>query len=180
MRFFAASALALAFIATPALAQDGDSSFGGFHIEAVGGVDDASGGGTNNTGLTYGIGAGYDGDLGGAVIGVEVEGALSTVEWCPTGGVCVDAGRDLYAGVRAGKRIGDSGLIYLKGGYTNARVNITTGATTVFSDNLDGVRLGVGAEGHKGKLLFRVEYRYSNYEQDFSRHQLVLGVGITF
>jgi outer membrane immunogenic protein len=174
------SALALATIATPAFAQGSDGTFSGVHIEAIGGGDRASGGGDNEIGALYGVSGGFDATTGGGlVIGGEVEGAMSTTNWC-SGTTCVDAGRDLYGGGRIGKRIGDSGLIYFKAGYANARVKITSGGTTVFSENLDGVRGGIGLEGRKGKLLFRAEYRYTNYEQGFSRNQLVLGIGVHF
>ena len=34
--------------------------------------------------------------------------------------------------------------------------------------------------GFAGNAYGKVEYRYSNYEADFSRHQVLVGVGLTF
>lgn len=181
MRILVAAALAAAFVATPALAQDGgDADFSGFHILAVGGGESASSSGITRYGVVYGAAAGVDGDVGGAVIGGEVEGTFGSVQWCATGPVCVDAGRDIYGGVRVGKIVGGNNLVYVKGGYTNAQVDIGTGGPAIAHTELDGVRFGVGLEGRSKRLLFRVEYRYSNYEQDFTRHQVVLGVGVHF
>ncbi|MES2442176.1 MAG: outer membrane beta-barrel protein [Pseudomonadota bacterium] len=179
MRIFAIAALALTVAATPAFAQSEDKPFSGFHIEAIGGIDAVSAGGENETGLVFGGAAGFDIQSSKVVIGADVEGTMGTAKWC-TSGVCVETGRDLYAGARVGLPIGQQGLVYIRGGYTNARAKITTGGTTVFTQDLDGVRGGIGIEGRKGMLLVRAEYRYSNYEQDFERHQLVLGVGVHF
>jgi len=179
MRIFAAAALVLTVAATPAFAQSEDKPFSGPHIEAIGGVDSVSAGGENKTGLVFGGAGGFDIQLSKIVVGADVEGTFGTAKWC-TSGVCVKTGRDLYAGGRLGVLIGESGLIYVRAGYTSARAKITSGGTTVFTDDLDGVRGGIGVEGRKGKLLVRAEYRYSNYEQGFERHQVVLGVGIHF
>ena len=178
MRILVAAAFAAAIIATPALAQDED--FSGFHIVAVGGAESTQSNGINKTGVVYGASVGFDGDVGGAIIGAEAEGTLGTVKWCTTGPVCVDSGRDLYGGVRIGKRISSNNMVYIKAGYTNARVNVSTGGPTVASTDLDGVRVGLGLEGRSKNMLFRAEYRYSNYEAGFTRHQIVLGVGFHF
>lgn len=181
MRILLASALALATVATPALAQSEDKPFEGFHVEAVAGWDHVDDGVDKEDGVTGGVAAGYDFQLqnAGIVLGLEGEASLATTKRC-VGASCIEAGRDLYAGARIGIPVSDKVMVYAKGGYTNARADYTLSGTTVVTDNLDGVRAGVGVEASLGKLLLRAEYRYSNYEQDFERHQLVAGVGFRF
>jgi outer membrane immunogenic protein len=172
-----AAAILAAATATPAFAQT--APFTGGHIEAITGWDHPAGVDAND-GIIYGIGAGYDFQTGGAVFGVEVEAAESTAGDC-SGGVCVDAGRDLYVGGRVGAVVGSNTLIYGKVGYTNARVEATSGGTSAHL-NLDGIRAGGGAEFRfaNSPLSLRTEYRYSNYELDGERHQAVLGLGLRF
>src|SRR3954470_3377210 len=158
-----AAAAAIAFAATPALAQDGQPTFSGGHVEVIAGYDHVRGGGEGRDGLLYGIGAGYDFRIHNAVIGVEGEAADSTTGEC-AGGICVDASRDLYIGGRVGAVVSSNVLLYGKLGYTNARVVATSGNV---SDgvNLDGIRAGAGVEWAipRTPLSLRAEYRYSNY-----------------
>lgn len=52
---------------------------------------------------------------------------------------------------------------------------------TKSGDNLDGFRVGAGYQlGISDKIYGKVEYRYSNYEADFSRHQGMVGLGVKF
>ncbi|HYJ83725.1 MAG TPA: outer membrane beta-barrel protein, partial [Allosphingosinicella sp.] len=63
------------------------------------------------------------------------------------------------------------------------RFDYTTpaGVTTRDGRNLDGFRLGAGYQhGFGEKMYGKVEYRYSNYEADVTRHQVLLGVGVQF
>jgi len=198
MRFLIASALlASAAIATPALAQDGPASapegkeFQGFKILAVTGIDHVTGSGDNQTGLSYGGVVGYDYQAGKAVFGVEGEIDGSTAKDCVNNAVaagdrlCVKAGRDLYAGVRAGVVVGNKALLYVKGGYANGRIDATytlNNATTKSGQNLDGWRVGTGVElPVANNLLVRAEYRYTNYsDTDLARHQGLIGVGVKF
>jgi outer membrane immunogenic protein len=183
MRILALSALALATLATPAFAQSDDTSadgdFTGVTVVAVGGYDRVDDGVTATNGALYGASVGYDIQAGHIVLGAEAEGTFATTKEC-IGGACVEAGRDLYAGGRIGLPVGGKTMLYVKGGYTNARLDGTTGGTTVITQELDGVRAGVGAEANVGRLVIRLEYRYSNYEQDVIRHQGVIGVGFRF
>ncbi|MFB0875040.1 MULTISPECIES: outer membrane protein [unclassified Sphingobium] len=172
------AAIAAAAIATPAFAQD-DATFTGPRAEVLVGYDklDTNGSGLGNPdGLLYGIGLGYDFQSGGAVFGIEGEVSDSTAN-VDVGGVDVDAARDLYVGARAGFLISPVALAYVKAGYTNARIK-----TEGFGgDNGDGVRVGAGLEYKLGGQLFvKGEYRYSNYEADVERHQIVGGLGIRF
>jgi outer membrane immunogenic protein len=77
-------------------------------------------------------------------------------------------------------------LLYAKAGYVNGRVNVAydaPGSADDFDDgvNLDGVRVGAGVEfALGGNIYAKTEYRYSNYEAGYDKHQLVGGLGIRF
>ncbi len=178
MRILATTALALvAATATPAFAQDG--SFQGPRAEVTGGWDRVEADGEGASGFVYGGAIGYDLQRGSAVFGVDAEVTGSTAKETEAG-VTVKAGRDLYAGVRAGVVVAPSTLLYAKGGYTNGRV-IGEAAGIRVADNLDGFRLGAGVERQFGQRFYgKVEYRYSNYSQDVERHQVLAGLGIRF
>ncbi|MES2441976.1 MAG: outer membrane beta-barrel protein [Pseudomonadota bacterium] len=189
-------------LATPAFAQDSDPSFTGPRVEGIAGwdrVDDGANSGTKATdGVVYGGAVGYDFQVGGAVLGIEGEVTGATTKDETTGLVTagdnyrVSAGRDLYAGVRAGFLVGPRTLLYAKGGYTNARINTryTLGATTTEAhDDAEGWRAGAGAEFLVSNNVYvKGEYRYSNYSNidgtnvdiDLDRHQVVAGVGFRF
>ena len=119
----------------------------------------------------------------------------------------LEANRDLYAGLRIGKTVGTNGLLYVKGGYTNARydIDISDGVSTLETDlDLDGYRVGAGGEyAISNNTFIKLEYRYSNYSKgefdfrdndffqddtgesgrfdaDLDRHQVVVGMGIRF
>jgi outer membrane immunogenic protein len=180
-----ASLAALVAVATPASAE-------GFRAEIHGGWDHVRANGEGESGLVYGIGAGYDVAIAPKVeLGLDLSADLSSVDECETSVVvtadraCLDAGRDLAAAVRLGYKVGPRGTVYALAGYTNARFRFdyTTpaGVTTRVSDNLDGFRLGAGYQHAFGdKAYAKVEYRYSNYENDVSRHQMLLGIGLNF
>ena len=193
MRKFVLTALLAGTIATPALAQE-PANVGGFHIDAITGYDRANIEDEGTDGVLYGVGAGYDFRVGNAVLGIEGEASDSTGNECFTTGaivgdeLCVGAGRDLYVGGRVGAVVGGGTLLYAKAGYTNARVNVdyddgttATGPDFAGHSNLDGVRVGGGAQFRIGANTYvRTEYRYSNYQDGFDRHQVVGGIGFRF
>ncbi|MGZ8285532.1 MAG: outer membrane protein [Allosphingosinicella sp.] len=185
-----ASVAVLAAAASPAAAE-------GFRAEIHGGWDHvrADGPGNNDdsdSGIVYGIGAGYDFAISPKVeLGLDLSADLSTMEECESSVVlandraCLDAGRDLAAAVRLGYKVSERGTLYALAGYTNARFRFdyTTpaGVTTRDSRNLDGFRLGAGYQHGFGENMYgKVEYRYSNYEADVTRHQVLMGVGVNF
>ena len=187
--------------ATPAFAQDtgapatGNAPMTGLRVEGIAGWDRINTNPGHGDGVAYGGVVGYDIGLGSnAIIGVEGEVDGSTMRDCDNGvfaagdRLCSRAGRDLYVGGRIGTRVGGNTLLYAKAGYTNARLTTTyndgTGAglgNFRTSDDLDGWRLGAGAEfGLGAHTYLKAEYRYSNYEHDIDRHQVVAGVGVRF
>lgn len=177
-----------------------DSPFTGFRLEVLGGYDTVRNGSSVDIdgdaaddidqsidGFLYGIGAGYDFDLGTAVLGVEGELSDSTGEEDP--GQALNApfdyranvGRDLYVGARVGFKVSPQTVLYAKGGYTNTKMN------AVVTDNdpadpedyavsahetIDGYRIGAGIEyalpgdtiGFGSGAFAKLEYRYSNYD----------------
>ena len=156
MKKIALALVALTAAATPAFAQDEAAPFNGAHVSAVVGYDilDLNTAGVDNPdGLAYGVNLGYDLQRGNVLFGIEGEVTESTAE--------------LKAGNTA---------IYGKAGYTNARIESSVG-----NENGDGLRVGGGVERKLGQNLFgKVEYRYSNYEADVERHQIVAGLGMRF
>ena len=193
MRKYILAALTASALATPALAQD-RAPFSGVRVEGIVGWDRNKVSGGHSDGIQYGAGVGYDFRAGGAVMGVEGEVGDSSADQCATSvtnagdRLCAEAGRDLYVGGRVGALVGPSTLLYAKAGYANTRLRLnydanlagTTGDFTTHGD-YDGVRVGAGVEQAAGRNAFvKAEYRYSNYEQGYEKHQVVGGFGFRF
>lgn len=214
------AATSVAALSAPAMAQDAtDGTFTGPRVEALVGYDVTKAGSDvdddvndNNDqsidGVTYGVGVGYDFNAGGVVLGLEGEytDSSANVEFDGNDGEFfglgdVNAGRDLYVGARAGVLANPDLLLYVKGGYTNARYNLNSsynGDEYRAKIDTDGFRLGAGAEYALNTNTYaKIEYRYSNYssaeldyegnapdvdlgEIDTDRHQVMLGFGYRF
>lgn len=207
--------------ASPAFAQsvEEQSPFTGARAQVVTGYDSIRAGsdvdddGNDNNdqsaeGVIYGAAVGYDVDLGAVVIGPEAEFGWSTADTEFNDGDFegfgfgnVKAGRDLYLGARVGAKIGEQALAYVKGGYTNAKLNIRSNDGTREFDtdyDLDGYRIGGGVEYAVNQNMFiNAEYRYSKYSDaevdfegtlpdsdrfntDLDRHQVAIGLGVRF
>lgn len=204
MRYVILRAMLATTAAGPALAQQAPAPFTGAHVEALAGYDNVGGGSAGREGFAYGIGAGYDFQVGGAVLGLEGEASDATTRArafdvaVPGDSAHYNANRDLYIGARLGFAVAPKTLIYVKGGYTNAQFKTTydngTGITVVSRNTLDGYRVGAGVEqkmnlfGPSG--FVKAEYRYSNYRNlnagpanvdiNLDRHQMMVGLGIRF
>jgi outer membrane immunogenic protein len=211
--------------AAPAFAQEA-SPFSGFRVEGLVGYDKLQSGNDDGDGVdtsedegdesiegvAFGVGAGYDFDLGGLVAGIEGEFTESTAEQEADETIDginftsqVETGRDLYIGGRLGFKASPRTLLYVKGGYTNTSIEAAfedSADRFEFDTNVDGWRLGAGAEMLFGTNMYgKVEYRYSNYNNidfdddfdfdsiqsensefdiDLDRHQIVAGVGFRF
>jgi outer membrane immunogenic protein len=216
---FVAAMVASSALSAPAFAQDeAPGAPSGFRVGVVGGLDilrpgssedtDIEGDDQSTEGFLYGVEAGYDIPLGSAVLGVEAELTDSTgktrvnrADPNTFGYGSVTAGRDIYVGARLGFEASPGTLIYAKGGYTNARLNVLAadGSTELEDENfqLDGWRVGAGVEKSIGRNTYaKIEYRYSKYTDgdfqysngtttdtfsvDTDRHQVVAGVGFRF
>ncbi len=194
-----AAIIALSTAAAPAFAQDSKPFHGpwvganvGYDVFDAGTDEDDD---SSEDGIAYGISAGYDFNFGGFVMGIEGEVGDSSVSESESDvfeagdELALKAGRDLYAGVRLGVPVSDTLLVYAKGGYTNQRFKLEytlDGDTESVGDNIDGFRLGAGAEVAFGEGFGRLEYRYSDYgsfsdtDLETSRHQVMLTAGIRF
>ena len=186
-KFIALAAVAAATLAaTPAAAQGTDTGMiapTGGRVEVLFGLDRPKTEGFKESGIFYGIGAGYDLAVNQTVsVGVDVEASDSTanftVDTIPE--VRIKAERDLYIGARLSYGLSDVANIYLKGGYTNTRFSATVVGIRE-RDNFGGFRVGAGGQYEVGTNAFvGGEYRYSNYEDGVSRHQLVATIGARF
>ncbi len=103
---------------------------------------------------------------------------------------CLKAGRNITAGVRAGGVV-RSGLLYVKGGYSNGRATISyrdnVAPVNNFNDsgNLDGWHVGAGYElPISANTYAKIEYVFTNYstndndfgiDADLQRHQGLVG-----
>lgn len=188
-KIIAATALVAGLsFAAPAVAQSDDQGFTGPTVTAIAGFDSVKFSAGNvsesKSGFTYGGALGYDYDLGSAVVGLEGEIAGATTEE-NIGGISLKAGRDLYVGARAGFKVNPNTLLYVKAGYTNAKIKAYSGSLSD-SDDLGGYRLGAGGEIKFGKSFGRLEYRFSDYGEyensgiSVARHQVVAGIGYRF
>lgn len=184
------AATAAAMTATPAAAAD----FTGFRAGIQLGLD--RGAYDNNDadidesfgGVLAGFSAGYDFPVGGNVIlGVEATAEEANTDYDFRQGadfIAVDAKRDLGLVARAGLKVSDRALVYALAGYSNVRLRASAriaGVSYGDSGNVDGLRLGAGLETALGRKGYgKVEYRYSDYSDGFSRNQILIGAGLRF
>ncbi len=204
---------ALAALATPAIAQETGTT--GFRAEVRAGYDNAQlnvdyddgvdsfneSDGAN--GIAYGAEIGYDFNLGSVVVGPYAGIDFASTDYCSElfgdDEACIEAGRNITAGLRLGAQVSSNALIYAKGGYSNGRVTL---AYEDFEDiiddfeeseSLDGFHIGAGAEiGFSGSTYGKLEYVYTQYDgydyedtdfaagADLSRHQVLVGFGVRF
>lgn len=201
MSRIAIALLTAAALAAPAMAQTAETNFNGPFIGAQLGWQQDRQSLTTGTvpptttrakgdGFAYGGQLGYDFNLGSAVLGVEASltGRTGSNRF-PT--FDLEAGRTINVTARAGWLVTPEGLLYARGGYSNARFSITnpTGA----SENRDGYTVGAGYEQMLAKnVSARIEYNYSDYGNDslpgigggatlnYHRHAVMTGVNFRF
>lgn len=157
--------------------------------------DDVSGGGRG--GFGYGGEVGFDLPVGGGIVLGGYAGADgSTIRDCEalstTGTLCVRPGRSLYAGGRIGVPIGNSLLLYARGGYTNGQIRLDGHDTLVAANNLsvhrnlNGYHVGGGVEAALSPSTYsKLEYVYTRLNDDggddhFVRQQVQAGFGFRF
>jgi outer membrane immunogenic protein len=192
MRKYILAALLAGSAAAPAFAQDA-APFTGLRVEGIAGYgqlgtgEDSDEGVDNDDqqdetieGAVFGVGVGYDLNLGTLVAGVEGEFSESTGKQESDETINginfnsrVETGRDLYVGGRLGFLAAPTTLVYGKAGYTNTSIEARTeggGDRFELDSNVDGWRLGAGIEQLLGPNAYgKLEYRYSNYNNlDFS------------
>ncbi|SFG05039.1 outer membrane immunogenic protein [Novosphingobium sp. CF614] len=185
MKKFIVAGTAAALFAIPAAAN------AQAYVQVETGLDSISVDGESDEGVAYGVSAGYDLPIsGGMFVGIQGTAADSTVKECASDvevegdRLCAKTGRDLSAVVRLGTSVGAKSKLYVLAGYTNARLRVTYDDGETFSAasaNADGVRLGAGFQYDLSDSLFvKAEYRYSNYEADFSRNDGIIALGMKF
>jgi outer membrane immunogenic protein len=145
--------------------------------------------------VSYGVEAGYDLDLGSAVVGAYVGADFPNVDSCDavfgSDEFCYSGKRNYSLGARAGFKVGGPILIYGKAGYSSGRFkavyqNVTDPTQDAEgTDNQRGLHFGGGAEVAIASFYAKAEYLRTNYEEgdlgfDIARDQIKLGVGIRF
>ena len=132
--------------------------------------------------FTGGLFAGYDRQVAPRI----VLGAEAGVDLASDDAVAaVDPKRSLDLTGRAGYLLDPATLAYVRGGYTNARIE--TSANSLISSESeyrDSWTLGAGIERKiLKKISARLEYRYSDLgegEGAFDRHRLLAGIAYRF
>jgi outer membrane immunogenic protein len=143
-----------------------------------------------------GVGLGYDLAIGSAAFaGIEGNADFATGSRCQVNPLilapgifesCMKPKRDLSANARIGVNLGEQTRIYALAGYSNLRVSKSSRVNrgprqTYASENLDGIRVGAGLEHDFGARFYgKVEARYTDYSNDASRTQGLVGVGLRF
>lgn len=232
MRYALSIAVALAAFATPAHAQE----LSGFRIEARGGWEQLGGTASipnpdydeddeesgpeflkasdNDGSIGYGVELGYDVQMdGGFVIGgyagADLSDSRMCVELIEDDLGCTKLKRSFTIGARAGLPLGETSLIYVKGGYSYGKLSTVydpdltdnddeePGDIFEFSKNRSGFHAGGGVQlGLTETVYAKLEYVYTKYgsgsyrigddEEDpvlktrSDRHQLSAGIGLRF
>lgn len=182
---------ALGALAAPAAAQTAPAPVGPRVEALVGydalrvdledfGIDDK----LRDNDLFYGVGAGYDFPVSpslSAGVDVELSGSNNKADFDDgEENAEIRTGRDLYAGGRVSLPVSPRANLYAKAGYTNLEVE---GEANGIEDSfkLDGYRLGAGGQfGIAGNAYVGGEYRFSDYEDDLTRHQFAVTLGTRF
>lgn len=165
--------------------------------------------------LSLGVELGYDVQIGSSfLLGGYLGADLSDTEMCgeliEDDLACTKLERTFTVGARAGIPVGETSLIYVKGGYSNGRFETAydgdvtdnddeePGAIEEFAGSVDGYHLGGGVElGLTESLYAKLEYVYTDFgsrshrledldddqpglDLGSDRHQVVAGVGLRF
>lgn len=162
----------------------------GVHVEGLVGYDRIEAGlpdddtyDGHESGVFYGVAAGYDFAAGPVIFGIEGEiaGATTGVEETVTnldidgyildGTLSLDSGMEYYVGGRIGTMVGTRTALYVKGGWAMSTIDVKAKGTVDGTPDslsvdldIDGFRFGGGVEHSFGKKTFaKLEYRYTNY-----------------
>ncbi len=155
----------------------------------------------SKSGLLYGGQVGYDFKLSPQIVlggEASVTGRTGSDSFDDGlgGTYSLKAGRTFNASARLGYLVSPNGLVYARGGYSNARFNLDSSAGR-FSEDRDGYLAGVGYEQYLSRnISARIEYDYSRYGSEdltglvsgvgstsrlkYERHQVAAGVNVRF
>lgn len=155
-------------------------------------------------GVSYGGEVGYDLQVGvDTVLGLYAGYEDTSAKQCGTiSGVdrlCLRGGRNFTVGARGGYLVRRNALVYVKGGYSNAKLVVDYRDPSFpadnfrLSDTFGGFHAGAGAQIGIGRRFYgKVEYVYSDYtgykdvsggvtsNTDTSRNQVTAGLGVKF
>ena len=169
----------------------------------------------DDNGVTYGIELGYDLQVGsglvlGAYAGAEISDSRMCTELVEDDMACADLERTFTVGARAGVPLGESSMIYAKGGYSHGKFDVAydpdvtdndddePGEIAEFSKSRGGFHVGGGVEvGLTQAIYGKLEYVYTDYgrgayllgddvdddptlEVGSDRHQVAVGIGLRF
>lgn len=147
----------------------------------------------NSDSFVGGVFAGYDAKINprfvlGGEVGVDLGGKTMDV-------FDAKARRTIGVSARAGTLISEQTLLYVRGGYANARYRFADGPLSMRT-NRDGWLAGAGVEHAIGEnMSARLEYRYSDFgdltdvarvfnaradDASLDRHQVLVGVAYRF
>lgn len=142
--------------------------------------------------FTGGLFVGYDRQVASRIV-LGVEGGMdwsaddAVVSTSGTGLVGVHPQWSINLTTRAGYLLDPSTLTYVRGGYTNARVetNLTGGTARLWeTENRTGWLVGAGIERlFPQNISGRLEYRYSDLSEGdgtFDRHRILAGIAYRF
>lgn len=164
---------------------------------------------------SFGVELGYDVQIGSSLVLGGYAGAdLSNTEMCAEliedDLACTELERTFTLGLRAGVPLGETSLIYLKGGYSNGKFATSYNADVTdddeddavaneeFSGSQGGFHVGGGLElGLTESLYAKLEYVYTDYgsrphlledmdddapglKLSSDRHQVIAGIGLRF
>lgn len=157
----------------------------------------------------YGLEAGVDlGIADGFLVGLYGGVDFSDAEECkddvfedinPGDRACIDSGRNVYAGLRAGLAANEIGLVYIKGGYSRGKFGFSYDDNRVGGNDFEGrgtssgYHLGAGVEMDVARNVYvKGEFIHTWYEDaiqeelvageqvDPTRIQMLFGIGLRF
>jgi len=154
------------------------------------GIDHVSVGGLSDDGFSYGGALGYEHKIGKqAFAAIELTFDSSTSELCDPNLVfvgdngCMKSRGDSSFVAKLGTRLSDKTEVYVLGGSAYREFRYINSGTTPFTDRLgfDGWRAGAGVKLKlSDKMFAKAEYRYSNYEADFTSSNALVALGTHF
>lgn len=200
----------LAGVASPAMAQElsivprvevragYDEVGASFRLDDSASMEDSHDGGA-----AFGFEVGVDANIAESILagvygGVDISDISKCDELFGDDELCVEGKHNFTLGGRGGLRVGDGGVIYVKGGLsrTKLKASYTDDTDTLLfsgSEKTSGWHVGAGFElAVSGGIYVKGEYVHTRYNNvlkdeladtdsiDPSRHQIMAGVGFKF
>lgn len=173
--------VATALSSTPVAAAP---DYSGPYVEVRGGYDRFTSEFDDSDGAVFGVGAGYDVAIENFIVGIGAGIDFASNDYVEVKDFRgshhyefeVEPKRDIEITTRVGMRLWDA-LAYARLGYSNARFGLDhreSAAPFSGSHNFDGLRVGGGLEWQFFEHLHaRAEYRFTDYDYNLQRHQVV-------